>query len=110
MHQETEANQLRQKIGISTNTSGSLADIPLYEEKLQVGIYVISASFRNKRVYNGANKYENRIFLLHSGSLENGHFDTITKVNECGKGFKNRTMHNCRVYCKICCRKKCEVT
>ena len=30
--------------------------------------------------------------------------------DECGKGFKNRTMHNCRVYCKICCRKKCEVT
>ena len=72
---------MRQKVGISPNTAGSLADIPLYEEKLQVGICVISTSLGNKRVYNGANKYEQIIFLLHSGPFGNGHFDTITKVN-----------------------------
>ena len=120
LHQERGSNKLRQTVGIDPNNAGSLADIPLYKEKLQVGICVISVSLGNKRVYNGSNKYEHRIFLLHSGPLENGHFDTITKVNgmlntqyycdECGKGFKNRTMYNCRMNCKICCRNKCEVT
>ena len=117
--QEKAAESLRKAVGLSANEAGNLVDIPLYEEHLQVGTCVISVSLGNIRVYNGSNKFEHRIFLLHSGPLENGHFDTITKVNgmmntqyycdECGKGFKNRTMHNCRVYCKICCRKQCEV-
>ena len=81
LHQEKAAESLRKAVGLSANEAENLGDIPLYEEHLQVGTCVISVSLGNKRVYNGSNKFEHRIFLLHSGPLENGHFDTITKVN-----------------------------
>ena len=118
--QTLEAEKLRIAIGISLDKPGSLHDIPLYEQHLQVGICVISLGLGNKRVYNGSSKYKDRIFLLHSGPIENGHFDTITSINgmmntqyyceECGKGFKNRTSHNCKVWCKVCGRKNCKIT
>ena len=99
--QAFEAEKLRIAVGISSDKVGSLDDIPLYEEYLHFGICVIPLSVGNKRVYNGSSRYKDRIFLLHSGSIENGHFNTITSVNgmmntqyyseECGKGFKSRT-------------------
>ena len=76
-----EAEKLRKAIGLSSDKLGSLDDIPLYEEYLHVGICVISLSVGSKRVYNGSSRYKDRIFLLHSGSIKNGHFDTITSVN-----------------------------
>ena len=107
--QTVKAERLTTAIAISSDKPGSLHDIPLYEQHLQVGICVISLGLGNKRVYNGSSKYKDRIFLLHSGPIENGHFDTITSINgimntqyyceECGKGFKNRTSHNCKVWC-----------
>lgn len=118
--QGVKAVQLRKAVGIDPNKPGCINDIKRYEDYLQIGICVISYEFGGKRVYNGSKQYNNRIFLLHSGDKEAGHFDLITKVNgmmntqyycdECGKGFKARTAHNCAVWCNICGRKKCVLT
>ena len=93
-------------------------DIYLYEDFLQVSIVVISARAGNRKVYPGSSKYENKIFLYHSGIPGKGHFDTIVKVNallckqyycdKCDKGFKNRTGHKCQVWCNVCGRENCE--
>lgn len=114
------AQNLIDLIKIDKEEMGNLQHIPKYEDFLKVGICVISASLGNKRVYNGNAIYTDRLFLLHSGSLENGHFDVITKVNammntqyyceECGKGFKDRTSHKCRIWCNVCGRKSCTLT
>ena len=66
LHQEKAAESLRKAVGPSASEAGNLADIPLYEEHLEVGICVASVSLGNRRVYNGSNKFEHRIFLLHS--------------------------------------------
>ena len=73
------ANKLRKDVGICCDGYDSLQDICKYEDFLKVGICVISMTAGNKRVYNGSDKYENRLFLLHSGALDKGHFNTITK-------------------------------
>ena len=70
--------------------------------------------------YEGNPQYNRKIFLFHSSdSTEQGHFDTITKMNKvlstqyycntCNKGFKNRTLHKCENWCNICGRQNCEV-
>ena len=81
-------------------------------------IVVISARAGNRKVYPGSSKYENKIFLYHSGIPGKGHFDTIVKVNallckqyycdKCDKGLKNRTGHKCQVWCNVCGRENCE--
>ena len=111
-----EAIKLRASLGIPNDRSGLLTDVPKYEEKLGVSICVISSSFGNKRVYNGSEKYSDRIFLMHYGS-DGGHFETVGKINgmmkdsyycdHCGKGFKTKTSHKCKVYCNICGRNNC---
>ena len=90
----------------------------MYEDFLQVGIVVISARAGNRKVYPGSPKYENKIFLYHSGLPGKGHFDTIVKVNallckqyycdKCDKGFKSRTSHKCDVWCNVCGRENCQ--
>ena len=79
--QRIEATNLRQVVGIPDNRFGTIEDIYLYEDFLQVGIVVISARAGNRKVYPGSSKYENKIFLYHSGLPGKGHFDTIVKVN-----------------------------
>ena len=79
--QRIEATNLRQGVGIPDNRFGTIEDIYLYEDFLQVGIVVISARAGNRKVYPGSPKYENKIFLYHSGLPGKGHFDTIVKVN-----------------------------
>ena len=116
--QETEALNLRHAAGIPSDRAGHIGDIIKYENYLKVSIVVISAKIGNKRVYNGCPKYDRKIFLYHTDT-ENGrgHFDTITRINammctsyycnECGKGFKNKTQHKCRVWCNVCGRENC---
>ena len=116
--QRIEATNLRQGVGIPDNRFGTIEDIYLYEDFLQVGIVVISARAGNRKVYPGSPKYENKIFLYHSGLPGKGHFDTIVKVNallckqyycnKCDKGFKSRTSHKCDVWCNVCGRENCQ--
>ena len=116
--QRIEATNLRQGVGIPDNRFGTIEDIYLYEDFLQVGIVVISARAGNRKVYPGSPKYENKIFLYHSGLPGKGHFDTIVKVNallckqyycdKCDKGFKSRTSHICDVWCNVCGRENCQ--
>ena len=116
--QRIEATNLRQGVGIPDNRFGTIEDIYLYEDFLQVGIVVISARAGNRKVYPGFPKYENKIFLYHSGLPGKGHFDTIVKVNallckqyycdKCDKGFKSRTSHKCDVWCNVCGRENCQ--
>ena len=116
--QRIEATNLRQALGIPANRFGTMDDIYLYENFLQVSIVVISARAGNRKVYPGSSKYENKIFLYHSGIPGKGHFDTIVKVDallckqyycdKCDKGFKNRTGHKCQVWCNVCGRENCE--
>ena len=111
-------HQLKCTTGIPANRFGTMEDIYLYEDFLQIGIVVISARAGNRKVYPGSSKYENKIFLYHSGLPGKGHFDTIVKVNallckqyycdKCDKGFKNRTGHKCEVWCNVCGRENCE--
>ena len=65
--QRTEATNLRKALGIPNNRFGTMEDIYLYEDYLQIGIVVISARAGNRKVYPGSSKYENKIFLYHSG-------------------------------------------
>ena len=116
--QRIEATNLRQGVGIPDNRFGTIEDIYLYEDFLQVGIVVISARAGNRKVYPGSPKYENKIFLYHSGLPGKGHFDTIVKVNallckqyycdKCDKGFKSRTSNKCDVWCNVCGRENCQ--
>ena len=116
--QRIEAANLRQALGIPDNRFGTMEDVYLYEDFLQVGIVVISARAGNRKVYPGSSKYENKIFLYHSGLPGKGHFDTIVKVNallckqyycdKCDKGFKSRTAHKCDVWCNVCGRENCQ--
>ena len=116
--QRTEATNLGKALGIPNHRFGTMEDIYLYEDFLQIGIVVISARAGNRKVYPGSSKYENKIFLYHSGLPGKGHFDTIVKVNallckqyycdKCDKGFKSRTAHKCEVWCNVCGREKCE--
>ena len=116
--QRIEATNLRQALGIPANRFGTMDDIYLYEDFLQVSIVVISARAGKRKVYPGSSKHENKIFLYHSGIPRKGNFDTIVKVNallckqyycdKCDKGFKNRTGHKCQVWCNVCGRENCE--
>ena len=81
--QRIEATNLRQGVVIPDNRFGTIEDIYLYEDFLQVGIVVISARAGNRKVYLGSPKYENKIFLYHLGLPGKGHFDTVVKVNYC---------------------------
>ena len=54
LHQEKATESSRKAVGLSANEAGNLADIPLFEEHLQVGTCVISVSLGNKRVYNAS--------------------------------------------------------
>lgn len=118
--QKREAEELRKNVGIPEDRAGLLTDIPLYEDYLQVSISVISSQIGNRKVYNGSEKYNRKIFLYHSNDhSKNGHFDTITKINAvmctqyycnaCGKGFKSRTSHKCKDWCNICGRENCQL-
>ena len=112
--QRIEATNLRKALGIPNNRFGTMEDIYLYEDFLQIGIVVISARAGNRKVYPGSSKYENKIFLYHSGLQGKDHFDTIVKMNallckqyycdKCDKGFKSRTGHKCEVWCNVCGR------
>ena len=68
----------------------------------------------NKKIIKGSDKYEDKIYLIHSQvnvSDEVGYFDTVTKVNGvlgtqyfcdvCLKGFHNRDKHKCKVMCVV---------
>ena len=117
--QRIEATNLREALGIPADRNGTMDDIYLYEDFLQISIVVISARAGNRNVYPGSSKYDHKIFLYHSGPPGKGHFDTIVKVNGllgkqyycdvCDKGFKNRTGHKCHVWSNVCGeRKLCE--
>ena len=79
---------------------------------------IIGARASNRKVYPGSPKFEDKIFLYHSGELPNTHFDTIVKVNGllnksyycdyCDKGFQNRNGHKCAKWCNVCGRDNCE--
>ena len=114
------AKSLMKAVGIAEDKIGLITDIPLYEDHLQVSIRVISSELGTKMAYEGNPQYNRKIFLFHSSdSTEQGHFDTITKMNKvlstqyycntCNKGFKNRTLHKCENWCNICGRENCEV-
>ena len=115
--QRIEATNLREALGIPADRNGTMDDIYLYEDFLQISIVVISARAGNRKVYPGSSKYDHKIFLYHSGPPGKGHFDTIVKVNAllgkqyycdvCDKGFKNRTGHKCHVWCNVCGRENC---
>ena len=105
-------------VGIPEDKIGLITDIPLYDDHLQVSIKVISSEWGNKMAYEGSSKYKRQIFLFHSnGNSEQGHFDTITKMNRvlstsyycntCNKAFQNRTSHNCEKWCSICGGENC---
>ena len=116
--QENNARMIMQNIGIPEDRPGLLEDIPKYEDYYGMSIVVLSSKIGNKAVYPGSDKYDEKIFLYHSDKGEGGHFDTITKVNammckqyyctRCNKGFKERTKHNCQVWCNVCGRDKCK--
>ena len=72
--QRTEATNLGKALGIPNHRFGTMEDIYLYEDFLQIGIVVISARAGNRKVYPGSSKYENKIFLYHSGLPGKGHF------------------------------------
>ena len=55
--QRIEATNLRQALGIPVNRFGTMDDIYLYEDLLQVSIVVISARAGNRKVYPGSSKY-----------------------------------------------------
>ena len=75
----------------------------------------------NKKIIKGSDKYDDKIYLIHSqvNLDEVGHFDTVTKVNGvlgtqyfcdvCFKGFHNRDKHKCKVWCNVCGRGNCEM-
>ena len=105
------------KVGIPDRPS-TIEDVYLYEEYLQVSIVIIGARASNRKVYTGSPKFEDKIFLYHSGEPPNTHFDTIVKVNGllnksyycdyCDKGFQNRNGHKCAKWCNVCGRDNCE--
>ena len=78
--QGTSAKELRTKVGIGDRI-GTLDDIKLYEDYLKVSIHVIALS-SNKKIIKGSEKYDNKLYLIHSQeNLDDkvGHFDTVTK-------------------------------
>ena len=115
--QTSEANKLRNAVGVPPDRAGNIEDIPLYETFLQTSIVVLSSRIGNKKVYAGSPLYNRKIFIYHSDNGEGGHFDTITKVNalmctsyyceKCDKGFKSKGSHKCSDWCNICGRSKC---
>ena len=113
-YQTDQAFHLLMRTGIPPNRPGISQDIPLYEDILGISICLFSCQTGNQRVYNGNPRYLQKIFLYHYQDENGGHFDVLTKqnqlmctpyyCNECGKGFKNATQHNCKVWCNICGR------
>ena len=91
-HQRDEAIALKNQVGIP-DRPGTIEDVYLYEEYLQVSIVIIGARASNRKVYPGSPKFEDKIFLYHSGKPPNTHFDTIVKVN----GLLNKSY-----YCDYC--------
>ena len=98
-YQGEAATNLMKAVGVPEDKIGLITDIPLYEDHLQVSIRVISSELGNKMAYEGNPQYNRQIFLFHSNdSTEQGHFDTITKMNRvlstqyycntCNKGFQ----------------------
>ena len=118
-YQGEAAQNLMKAVGIPEDKIGLITDIPLYEDHLQISIKVISSELGNKMAYEGSPMYNRQIFLFHSNDdTEQGHFDTITKMNKvlstpyycntCNKGFKSRTLHKCEDWCNICGRENCQ--
>ena len=118
-YQGEAAQNLMKAVGIPEDKIGLITDIPLYEDHLQVSIKVISSELGNKMAYEGSPLYNRQIFLFHSNDdTEQGHFDTITKMNKvlstpyycntCNKGFKSRRLHKCEDWCNICGRENCQ--
>ena len=115
--QRNEAIAMRKEVGIP-DRPGTIEDVYLYEEYLQVSIVVIGARADNQKVYPGTPKFADTIYLYHSGEPPNTHFDTIVKVNallntsyycdHCDKGFQNRNSHTCTYWCGICGRENCK--
>ena len=117
-HQKKEAVKLITAVELPLTERGSLKDIPKYENHLKVGISIISTVAGIQCVRNSDEKFGSRkIFLFHSENEGVGHYDTITKVNgvfccqyycsDCYKGFKNRTDHKCKLWCKVCGTSNC---
>ena len=108
--QRDEAIAMRKEVGIP-DRPGTIEDVYLYEEYLQVSIVVIGARADNQKVYPGTTKFADKIYLYHSGEPPNTHFDTIVKVNallttsyycdHCDKGFQNRNSHTCAYWCGV---------
>ena len=111
-YQTEQALLLLLSAGIPVNRIGISQDIPIYEDLLGISICLFSSQVGNQRVYNGQARYKEKIFLYHYEDEHGGHFDVLTKQNqlmctpyycdECGKGFKNATQHNCKKWCNIC--------
>ena len=60
--QRIEATNLRQGVGIPDNRFGTIEDIYLYEDFLQVGIVIISARAGNRKVYPGSPSMKTKYF------------------------------------------------
>ena len=79
--QREEAIKLARIVGIPTHRAGSMADIHLYEDYLQISITVVSAIIDDRKIYSGSEKYAHKIFLYHSGKPPYTRFDTIVNMN-----------------------------
>ena len=106
--QKHTALNYQKKAGIPLMSPGLLQHISLYEDALQVGITVISAHSRNKRIYKSNNYYDLQIALYHVQEDHEswGHFTVITKINtflsesyycdNCDMAFNNCKAHRCK--------------
>ena len=104
--QREEAIKLVSIVGIPIHRTGSIEDIHLYEDYLQISITVVSAMIDDRKIYSGSDKYAHRIFLYHSGKPPYTRFDTIVNMkgllhkskycNTCDKRLKNQKDHKCR--------------
>ena len=117
--QKWMALECKKGASISFMSAGLLDLIFLYEDALQVGIMVISACCRKKRIYKSNNYYDLQIALHHIQEDDEswGHFTVITKINallsksyycyNCNMAFNNCTAHRSKQWCNICGRNQC---
>ena len=124
--QQREAQNLLNKVGLSSNKAGEIGDIRKFEKHLNISISVISSFAGNQRLYRGCNFYNvpisRRVNLYHHYTdyprCHKGHYDVITSVNaimnckeycdECHKAFNVKTQHKCNSWCNSCGTANCK--
>lgn len=113
-HQERQANELIESLGLSVEESGSFLALPAYESLLDVDIVVISAAHQNKVIYPEALQHERQYYVYYLQGKEGtpGHFHAVKTptglmtmkyfCKTCLAGHNAGDKHRCEGICVKC--------